>query len=176
MSDRERLAPYPQFCTARIFPSWANQWIKCPSAVHGQTGKCHQYDHQTDPITEEEKVDPIHTAEQFAEQAEATERHRAEHAEQARQVAELRAAQARFAHHAPTGAAVVAAHEQARAHGAEFATWLLSFVPPCPSRDRALDAIDLATMHANAAIARTQLEGAWHRVESATPSVDNPMP
>lgn len=79
--------------------------------------------------------------------------------------AELRAAQDRFTHHPPTSPQVIRAHERARENGSAFATWLLRHVPPCPERERALDAIDLATMHANAAIARTQLEGVWFTEE-----------
>jgi hypothetical protein len=69
---------------------------------------------------------------------------------------------ARFEHHPPSGPDVVRAHEQARTLGKSFAKWLLVFLPDCDERDKALDALDLAVMHANAAIARTQLKGAWH--------------
>lgn len=69
---------------------------------------------------------------------------------------------ARFAHHPPTAPNVIQAHEQARTLGAGFAQWLLMFLPDCDERDKAMDALDLTVMHANAAIARTQLKGAWH--------------
>lgn len=80
--------------------------------------------------------------------------------------AELRAAQNRFIHHPPTTPQVIQAHESARDIGSACVTWLLRYVPPCPERNSAVDAIDLAIMHANAAIARTQLEGAWFTEEA----------
>ena len=61
------------------------------------------------------------------------------------------------------GATIIkATARKVRTLGKGYAQWLLMFVPDCPERDKAIDAIDLATMHANAAIARTQLKGAWY--------------
>jgi hypothetical protein len=100
----------------------------------------------------------ITQAEQFSAEADA----RAQTAAQDHRAHEVRRTADRFRHHPPTGPNVVQAHEQARTLGAGYAQWLMMFVPDCPERDKALDAVDLATMHANAAIARTQLKGAWH--------------
>lgn len=68
----------------------------------------------------------------------------------------------RFAYHPPMTDAVIHAHEDVRALGYAAARMLEELIPPCHERDLAIDALDLAVMHANAAIARTQLrkEGA----------------
>lgn len=65
---------------------------------------------------------------------------------------------ARFAHHPPQGDAVIRAHVQIRVWFGELADAVNHLLPDCPERDKALDALDLAAMHSNAAIARTQME------------------
>lgn len=118
---------------------------------------------QVQDLPEEEIVmpmpdDSVTIAEQFNAEAEAR---AAQAVEDARHV-RIEEMARRFHHHPPTTPAVIQAHEQARALGEGFARWLMMFVPNSPERDKALDALDLTVMHANAAIARTQLEGAWH--------------
>lgn len=110
-------------------------------------------------------TDPVETAEHFSQEAVeravriATEAKRQAHAEKVEQIRN------RFRYHPPTHPDVIKAHEQARTLGEMFSMFLLG-LPPCDERDRALDAVYLATMHANAAIARTQL--------GITPEVDTP--
>lgn len=65
----------------------------------------------------------------------------------------------RFAHHAPKSTAVSQAHEQARERGLDFARWINETLPDSSEKTKALDALDLTVMHANAGIARTQLGG-----------------
>lgn len=60
----------------------------------------------------------------------------------------------RFAHHPPTSEARVAAHERVRGLCADLARKLALLLPDSPEADKALDALDLAAMHANAALAR----------------------
>lgn len=64
----------------------------------------------------------------------------------------------RFEHHPPTSDDVIKAHELVRASFANLAQWVNSLLPDCPERDKAIDALDLAAMHSNAGIARTQLQ------------------
>lgn len=63
----------------------------------------------------------------------------------------------RFAHHPPTSAEVIAAHEQVRVEFARLAVWVHDLLPAGDDRRKAIDAIDVAAMAANAAVARTQL-------------------
>lgn len=63
----------------------------------------------------------------------------------------------RFAYHPPSTAEVVAAHERVRATCLRAAQEFSSLVPACREAELAIEALDLACMHANAAIARTQL-------------------
>jgi hypothetical protein len=65
----------------------------------------------------------------------------------------------RFRHHPPTVPAVIAAHEVVRELAAAFARALNEALPECDEKAKALDAVDLAAMHANSAVARTQLYG-----------------
>jgi len=64
--------------------------------------------------------------------------------------------QHRFAHHPPRDQEVILAHAETRNRFAALADWVAQ-LPPCPERDRAIDALDTACMLSNAAIARTQL-------------------
>lgn len=63
----------------------------------------------------------------------------------------------RFAYHQPTTDDVKKAHENVRSAFENMAQWINSLLPDCPEKDKAIDAIDLAAMHSNAGIARTQL-------------------
>lgn len=60
----------------------------------------------------------------------------------------------RVVHHPPRTEAVVQAHTRARALIGQVGHDLLDTVPPCPEVEKMLDALELALMHANAAIAR----------------------
>lgn len=102
-------------------------------------------------------ADPIETAEEFARQA-ANEGVRLAGEFQSIPVRQDNAeARRRFSHHPPSSDAVVNAHETARELGLAFALWLVNGIPWSPERDKAMDALDLAVMHTNAAIARHQL-------------------
>lgn len=59
----------------------------------------------------------------------------------------------RVAYHPPRTLAVREAHEKARALVGQVGTELIDLLPPCPEIDRVLDALHIALMHANAAIA-----------------------
>lgn len=74
----------------------------------------------------------------------------------------------RFAHHAPSGPEVVQAHERVRAACLRAAEEFSSIVPVCREFELALEALDLACMHANAAVARTQLSGHVAQPQSPT--------
>lgn len=63
---------------------------------------------------------------------------------------------ARFAHHPPKDGNIVAAHEQTRANFYVLASWVDELLPESDEKSKALSALDLAAMHANAAIARGQ--------------------
>lgn len=65
----------------------------------------------------------------------------------------------RFAHHPPSTRDVADAHERVRATCLRAAEELSRFVPVCREFELALEALDLTCMHANAAVARTQLSG-----------------
>lgn len=39
-----RLTPGPDACTARIYPAWANRWVRCGSVV--RNGRCVLYGHR----------------------------------------------------------------------------------------------------------------------------------
>jgi hypothetical protein len=60
----------------------------------------------------------------------------------------------RFAYHPPRRAGVADLHEHVRDECAGLAQELNRVLPGCPEAWKALDAVDLACMHANAAIAR----------------------
>lgn len=45
-------------------------------------------------------------------------------------------------------------HEAVCARCGDLSAWLRANLPDCPERDKAIDAVDLAQMQANAAIAR----------------------
>lgn len=113
--------------------------------------------------------DPIKEAEKFTREAIeegvrlAGELNRMHVEQQARDVAR------RFEHHPPTSDAVVSAHQITREMGAAFAQWMVNAMPWCPERDKAVDAIDLAVMHANAAIARYQLKHPTELVDTPRP-------
>jgi hypothetical protein len=111
--------------------------------MNPRTGRCWQYNHEERHMA----TDPIQEADQDALEM-----------RREQQRMQMDAVSARFRHHPPTDPTVISAHEQARRMGEGFALWLLASVPDCPERAKAIDAIDLATMHANAAIARTQLD------------------
>lgn len=64
----------------------------------------------------------------------------------------------RFTHHAPQNTEVVGAHVETRHHFNTLAQWVNEILPDCPEKEKAIDALDLAAMHTNAGIARTQLE------------------
>lgn len=74
---------------------------------------------------------------------------------------------ARFEHKAPTGPAVISAHEQARIHTAALADWAMSTLPPGDDLKSALDAIFAACVALNTAIAQTQLMGEVERMLAA---------
>jgi len=63
----------------------------------------------------------------------------------------------RFRYHVPGDPSVLRAHETVRAECQRLAVLLDELLPPCAERDHALDAVDLAAMWSNAAVARTQL-------------------
>lgn len=136
MSERQQ-------CTAWIWPSWATAWMRCDQWVNPNTGRCYLYRHEQ---KEMQVADPIDTAEQDALEA-----------RREQQRTEMNEVSRRFWHHAPRSERVVQAHQQARRLGESFALWLVASVPDCEERRKAIDALDLATMHSNAAIARTQL-------------------
>lgn len=61
----------------------------------------------------------------------------------------------RFRHHPPTTEHVIDLHEQARRQCLDLAEWLNENLPEAaPEAEKALDAVDDACKHANAAIAR----------------------
>jgi hypothetical protein len=62
----------------------------------------------------------------------------------------------RHAYHPPSSDDIVRAHEAVRTNTHMLATWLNDLLPECDEKKHALDAMDLAMMHANSAIARTQ--------------------
>lgn len=64
----------------------------------------------------------------------------------------------RFIHHPPSNNDVVDAHVWTREHFMDLALAINRFLPDCPEKEKAIDALDLAAMHTNAGIARTQLE------------------
>lgn len=66
----------------------------------------------------------------------------------------------RFRYHVPSDEKVLRAHETVRAECARLATLLDELLPPCREKDSAVDAVDLAAMWSNAAVARTQLRDA----------------
>jgi len=63
----------------------------------------------------------------------------------------------RFIHHPPANQHVIDAHEFTRVNFEELAHKMNATLPDCSEKDKALDALDLAAMYSNAAIARTQL-------------------
>jgi hypothetical protein len=65
--------------------------------------------------------------------------------------------QERFAHHPPSTSEVAWAHERVREICLRAAEELVDLVPDCREFELAIEALDLACMHANAAVARTQL-------------------
>lgn len=64
----------------------------------------------------------------------------------------------RFVHHPPKNEDVVSAHVWTRESFMDLALQINATLPDCPEKEKAIDALDLAAMHTNAAIARTQLE------------------
>ena len=60
----------------------------------------------------------------------------------------------RTGYHPPQSPEVIAAHEKARALVGQVGHDLLDIMPACPEVEQCLAALDLALMHANAAIAR----------------------
>lgn len=62
----------------------------------------------------------------------------------------------RFAHHPPKDKIIVAAHEQVRGNFSVLAAWVDELLPESPDKGRAIDALHLASMLTNAAIARGQ--------------------
>jgi hypothetical protein len=64
----------------------------------------------------------------------------------------------RFVHHPPKNEDVVEAHVSAREEFMHLALQINALFPDCPEKEKAIDALDLAAMHTNAGIARTQLE------------------
>jgi len=64
----------------------------------------------------------------------------------------------RFVHHPPTSDEVIGAHVDTRVNFETIARWVNSILPDCPEKEKAIDALDLAAMHTNAGIARTQLQ------------------
>lgn len=68
---------------------------------------------------------------------------------------------ARFEHHPPSSDRVVMAHEEVRRRFTDLALWLNEVLPDGllgGEKDRAMAALDDGCMHANACIARTQLQ------------------
>lgn len=59
----------------------------------------------------------------------------------------------RVQHHPPRTESVVDTHEQARALVGQVGHELLDLLPPCPEVNQVLDALHLALLHANTAIA-----------------------
>lgn len=143
----------PQWCHVRITPPWLSVGsIPCNALINPTTGRCMKYNHPS----EENAVDPIATAEQFNNEAEA----RTEAARQQVRAQRRARLERRFLHHPPTSPLVIEQHEQVREMGDVYAKFLFDNLPDCDEVRKAIDAIDLATMYANAAIARTQLKGA----------------
>lgn len=64
----------------------------------------------------------------------------------------------RFAYHQPSGDDVKVAHEDTRVNFNTLAQWVNETLPDCPEKIKAIDSLDLAAMHTNAGIARTQLQ------------------
>lgn len=67
----------------------------------------------------------------------------------------------RFTHHPPTRPGVAELHEHVRGECADLATELNRIMPSCYEARRAIDAVDDACKHANAAVAR------WMNYEAA---------
>lgn len=65
----------------------------------------------------------------------------------------------RFAYHPPSSDEVVAVHQEVRGICRTAAELLSALLPICRETELAIEALDLACMHANSAIARTQLHG-----------------
>jgi hypothetical protein len=61
-----------------------------------------------------------------------------------------------FAYHPPSDPMVMRAHEEVRTRAHQLAAWFNWLLPEGREKSQALTALDLAAMHANAAIARTQ--------------------
>lgn len=87
----------------------------------------------------------------------------------------------RFAHHPSTSQARVAAHERVRLLCADLARKLALLLPDSPEATKALDALDLVAMHANAALARRGgprpgLDHGLTAVRDATVGGDSDLP
>lgn len=63
----------------------------------------------------------------------------------------------RFRYHPPSNDAVIIIHVKMRDEFMQLAHKINVQVPDCPEKEKAIDSLDLACMHVNAAIARTQL-------------------
>jgi len=58
-----------------------------------------------------------------------------------------------LAHHPPMTDAVVALHTSVRSYATNMSLWLNDNLPECDEKDRALEAVRIAMMWANAAVA-----------------------